>query len=120
MKYVLLPMALFLTMTAGFVASATGSTSLQNSSSGSGASTPVANYSRRCASCHGKDGRSNTVKGKMRSARDLTDPQWQSDVSDERLFNSIMNGRGRMPGFAKKLSEEEINYLVTYVRRLKK
>ncbi|MGH9970266.1 MAG: c-type cytochrome [Pyrinomonadaceae bacterium] len=77
-------------------------------------------YGRRCASCHGKDGRAKTFKAKFNSARDLTNSQWQADVSDERLFNSIMNGRGRMPAFGRKISEEQVNALVAYVRGLKK
>ena len=77
-------------------------------------------YSKNCASCHGKDGRAKTLKGKLKHARDLTDPTWQGRVGDERLFNSIMNGKGKMPAFSKKLSEQEIDSLVTYVRALKK
>ena len=78
-------------------------------------------YSKHCATCHGKDGRAKTFKGKLKHARDLTDAEWQSRVSDERIFNSINNGRGsKMPGFEKKLSESQINALVGYVRQLKK
>ena len=79
-------------------------------------------YRRYCVSCHGSDGKSKTSKGKFNHARDLTDAQWQDDVSDERMFNSIRNGRntrGNMPGFAGKLSETEINSLVTFVRAFK-
>jgi len=79
-------------------------------------------YRRYCVSCHGLDGKSTTSKGRFNHARDLTDPQWQDDVSDERIFNSIMNGRdvsGNMPPFSKKLNEKEINSLVTFVRGLK-
>lgn len=77
-------------------------------------------YAKNCASCHGKDGRAKTFKGKVKHARDLTDPPWQGNVGDERLFNSIMNGKGKMPAYSKKLSEQEIDSLVTYVRALKK
>lgn len=76
-------------------------------------------YTKHCASCHGKDGRAKTLKGKLNHARDLTDRAWQDDASDERLFNSIMNGKRKMPAFSKKLSEQEIDALVTYVRGLK-
>jgi mono/diheme cytochrome c family protein len=31
-----------------------------------------------------------------------------------------MNGKGKMPAYGKKFSEQEINALVTYVRALKK
>lgn len=77
-------------------------------------------YAKRCASCHGKDGRSKTFKAKFNHARNLADPEWQANVSDERIFNSITNGRGKMPPFAKKMSEAEIDSLVAYVRGLKK
>lgn len=79
-------------------------------------------YRRHCISCHGNDGRGKTLKGKFSHARDLTDAQWQSDVSDERIFNSIMNGRnvrGNMPAFAKKLNDQDVESLVDFVRRLK-
>src|SRR6476660_4566962 len=64
-------------------------------------------YGKYCASCHGKDGRAKTMKGKFSHARDLSDSKWQDDVSDERIFNSIMNGRkagGNMPAFGKKIT----------------
>jgi mono/diheme cytochrome c family protein len=76
-------------------------------------------YVKQCASCHGKDGRAKTLKGKLKHARNLTDAQWQEKVSDERLFNSINNGKGKMPAYGKKLSEQEIQALVAYVRALK-
>ena len=82
--------------------------------------TPAENYAKQCASCHGKDGRSKTMKGKLKHARNLTDAEWQAKVSDERIFNSIMNGKGKMPGYSKKLSEADIDSLVTYVRGLRK
>ena len=79
-------------------------------------------YRRYCVSCHGSDGKSKTSKGKFSHARDLTDADWQTDVSDERIFNSIMNGRntrGNMPAFADKLNEKEVNSLVSFVRGFK-
>jgi mono/diheme cytochrome c family protein len=77
-------------------------------------------YAKNCASCHGKDGRAKTFKAKLNHARNISDPEWQERVTDERIFNSVMNGKGKMPAFGKKLSEQEIDALVTYVRSLKK
>ncbi len=77
-------------------------------------------FDSKCATCHGKDGRGKTLKGKLRHARDMTDGQWQNDVTDERLFNSISNGRNKMPSFKKKLSEAQIEELVSYVRHFKR
>ena len=83
---------------------------------------PAQLYRRYCVSCHGTDGKAKTSKGKYSHARDLTDAEWQADVSDERIFNSIMNGRnvrGNMPGFANKLNAQEADSLVNFVRSLK-
>lgn len=77
-------------------------------------------FAKHCATCHGKDGRAKTFKAKFNHARDLTDAKWQADVSDERLFNSISAGRGKMPAFNKKFSKAEIDALVAHVRSLKK
>ncbi|MFN2515444.1 MAG: cytochrome c [Pyrinomonadaceae bacterium] len=35
-------------------------------------------YAKNCASCHGKDDRAKTFKGKLKHVRDLTDPTWQA------------------------------------------
>jgi cbb3-type cytochrome c oxidase subunit III len=77
-------------------------------------------FEKHCDTCHGKDGQAKTFKAKFNHARNLTDAQWQAEVSDERLFNSITNGKGKMPAWGKKLSEAQINALVAYVRKLKK
>lgn len=77
-------------------------------------------YKKNCASCHGNDGQSKSFRGKLVKAQNLTDSAWQADVSDEHIFNAISNGRKKMPAFGKKLSEQEMNSLVAYVRGLKK
>ena len=80
-------------------------------------------FVKHCASCHGRDGRATTNKGKFSHARDLADAKWQDDVTDERIFNSIMNGRnirGNMPAFSDKFSEAQVNLLVTLVRGFRK
>src|SRR6185369_14567028 len=50
-------------------------------------------YRRYCVSCHGSDGRAQNSKGKFSHARDFTDAKWQDEATDERIFNSITNGR---------------------------
>jgi cbb3-type cytochrome c oxidase subunit III len=77
-------------------------------------------FKKHCDTCHGKDGQAKTFKAKFNHARNLTDAKWQAEVTDERLFNSISNGKGKMPAWGKKLSEAQINSLVTYVRSLKR
>lgn len=96
--------------------------SWQNSNSSVTSNSPsaAAIYMKRCASCHGKDGRARTFKAKFNDARDLTNRQWQESISDERIYNAVMNGRGKMPAFGKKLSDSQVESLVSYVRGLKK
>ncbi|HEY0377729.1 MAG TPA: cytochrome c [Pyrinomonadaceae bacterium] len=77
-------------------------------------------FKDNCAKCHGKDGRAKGFKAKIAGVRNLTDAKWQESVTDERIFNSITNGRNRMPAFGKKLTDAEIESLVSFVRSLKK
>ena len=76
-------------------------------------------FDAQCARCHGKDGRAHTMRGRLSHARDMTNASWQNEVTDERLFNSITKGKGKMPAYGKKLSEDQIDALVRYVRQLK-
>lgn len=76
-------------------------------------------FNGQCAKCHGRDGRAKTTRGRRLHTRDITNAEWQDDVSDERIFNSINRGKGKMPAF-KKLSDAQIDSLVSYVRRLRK
>jgi mono/diheme cytochrome c family protein len=78
-------------------------------------------FNSKCASCHGRDGRARSMHARHEKARDLTSAEWQDSVSDERIYNSISNGKGKnMPAFKKKLSDAQIDELVNYVRRLRK
>ena len=77
-------------------------------------------FRKNCASCHGKDGRAKTFKARFNHARNLTDSKWQAAITDEHMYESILRGKDKMPAFGKKLSENEVAALVTYVRRLKK
>ena len=57
----------------------------------------AASYNSHCAVCHGRDGRGKTRKGRQTHSRDLAGGEWQDSVSDERIYNSISNGKGKMP-----------------------
>ena len=76
-------------------------------------------FKSQCAQCHGRDGRAKTKRGRQTHTRDITNAEWQNDVSDERIFNSISRGKGKMPAF-NKLSDAQVDSLVSYVRRLRK
>lgn len=77
-------------------------------------------FNRHCAKCHGRDGRAKRFRGMMLGARNLTDPKWQEEATDERIAAAIRKGPGPMPSFAEKLSEAEIDTLVAYVRQFRK
>ena len=78
-------------------------------------------YNSKCASCHDRDGRARSRHARHEKARDLTTAEWQDSVSDERIYNSVSNGKGKnMPAFKKKLSEAQMDELVNYVRRLRR
>ena len=76
-------------------------------------------FAEHCDQCHGKDGRAKTVRGKLVGARNLADPSFQSSATDERIAGAIKKGPGKMPSFADKLSQSEIEALVSYVRQFK-
>ena len=74
-------------------------------------------YKSKCARCHGSDGMSHTFEGKMTKAA-----QFSSDdvmkMSDPDLVAVVKNGKKKMPGFAKKLTDDQINAVVAYVHTL--
>jgi mono/diheme cytochrome c family protein len=78
-------------------------------------------YVANCARCHGADGRSQTPMGTVFNAPNLADAAWwkKERAGDKRLHASIRDGRGGMPAFGKKLSNEEINALVALVKTFK-
>jgi cbb3-type cytochrome c oxidase subunit III len=76
-------------------------------------------FKQKCSKCHGQDGAGNNY-GVIIGATNLTDPEWQQRVDDKRLVNSIKHGRGQMPTFGEKLTEDQITSLVMYIRTLQK
>ncbi|HWT02033.1 MAG TPA: c-type cytochrome [Pyrinomonadaceae bacterium] len=76
-------------------------------------------FARNCATCHGSDGRGETVPGKISGVPNLADRKWQESVDEKRMAASITHGRGSMPSFEEKLSQNEIASLVSHVRSLK-
>lgn len=76
-------------------------------------------FARSCATCHGADGRGETPAGKISGVPDMTDRKWQESVSEKRMVTSISHGRGGMPGFDEKLSQNDIAALVSHVRKFK-
>ena len=78
-----------------------------------------ADYKAKCASCHGAEGKGDTPAGKNMKVKDLAsdDVQKQSDAD---LATIIEKGKKPMPGYEGKLTKDQIDGLVKYVRSLKK
>ena len=76
-------------------------------------------YASKCSICHGRNG-SGTPALRAKGQPDLSTAQWQKTHSDEQIAERIRAGKGKMPPFAKKLSEEEIMALVKQVRSFRK
>ena len=84
-----------------------------------------ANWTKHCASCHGKDGKGQTKAGKMAGVKDQTDAQYQAGLNDDKMFTAIKEGlkegaKEKMKPFKDKLSDDEIKALIAHVRSLKK
>jgi len=78
-----------------------------------------ADFKAKCAACHGATGAGDTTMGKNLKLRDLgsADVQKQSDAD---LNGIITKGKGKMPSYDGKLTADQINDLVKFVRTLKK
>lgn len=80
-------------------------------------------FQRRCASCHGKDGKGETAIGKKKNLRALGSPDVQAR-SDEELTTQIAEGGtsgDRQHAFKDKgLSDDDIAELVTLIRAFAK
>ena len=47
----------------------------------------------------------------------FTDQAWQQRRTDEKLIEVISKGKGQMPGWKEKLTEEQIKLMVAYIRK---
>jgi mono/diheme cytochrome c family protein len=76
-------------------------------------------YGSKCAICHGRNG-SGTPQWRAKGQPDLSSAEWQKSHSDSQIAERIKLGKGKMPGFANKLSDEDVMALVKQVRNFKK
>jgi mono/diheme cytochrome c family protein len=77
-------------------------------------------YYERCTPCHDRYGRPEPglPPGVMRRPQDLSDPLFQSAVSDRELRRLVRHGRGSMPAVLPQVTEPESVDLVRFVRVL--
>jgi len=76
-------------------------------------------FKAKCAACHGATGGGDTGMGKSLHIKDLGSADVQSK-SDAQLTEIITKGQKPMPGYEGKLTGDQINDVVKYIRSLKK
>jgi mono/diheme cytochrome c family protein len=75
-------------------------------------------FRNRCTVCHGLDGGGETMLGKKLGIPDLRAEERQ--LTDDAMMKIISTGKGFMPSFKKKLSQDGINEVIAHVKKLKK
>jgi mono/diheme cytochrome c family protein len=91
-------------------------------------------YHAKCAGCHGDDGKGQTKWGKKYKAPDFTSAKFQNESKDSEFLETIQKGvvkkvkddktgevkpKKIMPGWSEKLTADQMNDLVAYVRTFK-
>lgn len=76
-------------------------------------------YQKRCQSCHGADGKGNP---QMEKTLKVSIPPVTGEAlkqkNDVELLQTIAEGKGKMPGYAKNLPSEEQQRLLAYMKTL--
>lgn len=83
-------------------------------------------FAKYCAVCHGKEGKGDGFNAFNLDPhpRDLSDSQYMSAFSEERLYQTIelggkgMNKSPSMPSWGGRLNRQEIKYVIAYVQAL--
>jgi len=76
-------------------------------------------YKSKCAMCHGPDGAGKTAMGQTLKVPDLHSDEVQK-LDDAALKGIITKGKNKMPAYEGKLTKEQIDKLVAYIRSLAK
>jgi cytochrome c6 len=74
-------------------------------------------YKSKCQVCHGADGK-GTAGGQKMGAKDFQSPE-VAKQSDADLIKVTKEGKGKMPKYDGKLTDDQIKGLIKYIRTLK-
>jgi cytochrome c6 len=74
-------------------------------------------YKSKCQICHGADGKGSPAGQKL-GVRDFHSPEVAKE-SDADLINITKEGKGKMPKFEGRLTDDQIKQIVAYIRKLK-
>lgn len=85
-------------------------------------------WKKHCKGCHGEAGKAETKKGKEYQVDDITTAEWQDKHKDDDIKKVITDGmskeskhkfKDKMKAFKDKMSPEEIDAVVKFIRTLK-
>lgn len=81
----------------------------------------MALYTKNCASCHGKAGLGDGVKARMLKdfPGDFSTAAFQGQTDGEHFYKT-KNGKGEMPKYEGKLTDDDIWNVVNFMRTFKK
>jgi mono/diheme cytochrome c family protein len=71
-------------------------------------------YGKNCAGCHGTDGKGGDS---TMITPNFKDAAWQKRRTDQNLFDSITKGKGMMPAWKEKMTEEQIKSVIAFIRK---
>jgi cytochrome c553 len=81
---------------------------------GGGRNTPVSVdakaadiFTQKCQGCHGSKGEGKMGPSLMKASAE----------ADDKLYATIHNGKGRMPGFGSQMTDTQVKELVAYVKK---
>jgi len=75
-------------------------------------------YGDKCLKCHGEKGRGDGRKAAdlEKKPADYTDKAKMAKFTDEDLKKAVKEGKKPMPAFGKKLTDEQIDNVIAYIR----
>lgn len=77
-----------------------------------------ATYKAKCQSCHGAQGTPNPGIAKVMGVKPFSDPEVKK-LTPAEMIKATTDGKGKMPSFKGKLTDEQIKDVVAYLRTLK-
>ena len=77
-----------------------------------------ATFKAKCQMCHGANGAADTPTAKMMKVSPASSPEMKK-LSEADMIASTTNGKGKMPAFKGKLTDEQIKDVVSYFRSFK-
>jgi len=75
-------------------------------------------YKAKCQMCHGPNGDASSGMAKSMGLKPLNSPDVQKTSAAD-MAALVTNGKGKMPAFKGKLSDDEVTAVVGYVKSLK-